>query len=62
MDNLKRSINILKELLCNPKITSQEDKEICGELYILEQEYKLLENILKETRLGISQYGGYFNK
>jgi hypothetical protein len=60
MDSLKKSILILRGLISNPKNTAQEDKEYCGELVILENEYKKLEDELRNIRTGVSTYGTYF--
>ena len=60
MDSLKKSILILRGLISNPKNTAQEDKEYRGELVILENEYKKLEDEARNIRTGVSTYGTYF--
>jgi len=61
MESLKRSITIIRELISKPNNTAQEDKEYRGELYILENEYKRLEDELRNIQNGVSTYGTYFS-
>jgi len=59
MDRLSKSIRELEGLLL-PNISQQEDKQLRAEIALLKEEYKKLEAIAAEARLGVSFYGSYF--
>jgi len=59
MDRLSKSIRDLEALLL-PNISQQEDQQIRAEIALLKEEYKKLEAVATEARLGVSFYGSYF--
>ena len=60
MDQLRFKIKMLKELIFTNK-SPKEEIEIRAEIDILEAEYKIQEQIEKEKKAGVSQYGSYFH-
>ena len=60
MEALRASIRRLQSMLV-PELSFKEQEEIHAELLTLESQYKALERLEYEKRIGVSLYGSYFS-